>query len=176
MNDKKIKPQFVSVPFQADSANGMTEYHGIAKFSPAGIVIEFESRILGLIGGEVKEVQISLDEILDIRFRKGIYKFFAQIQLRLRNYATLSQLPNYGGKVKLKIKREDFERAQKAVEQTLRFISEDDSLVLPESENSGKELPPAQTSVSELFDTGKVEKKNLRETNKLNSDDKLKIL
>ena len=167
MNDKKIKPQFVSVPFSADSAHGMTEYHGIAKFSPAGIVIEFESRILGLIGGEVKEVQIALDEILDISFRKGIYKFFAQIQLRLRNYSTLNQLPNYDGKVKLKIKRQDFELAQNAVEQTLRLMSEDDSAVLPESENSNKELPPAQTSVSELFDTEEFEKKNSRETNKL---------
>jgi hypothetical protein len=50
-----------------------------------------------------------LDEILDIKFRKGIYKVFAQIQLRLKNFAKLSELPNYSGKVKLKIKREDFE-------------------------------------------------------------------
>ena len=44
MNIGKIKPQFVSVPFNASSANGMTEYNGIAKFSPAGIVVEFESK------------------------------------------------------------------------------------------------------------------------------------
>jgi hypothetical protein len=115
MNDKKIKPQFISVPFKAGSGSGVTAYNGIAKFSPAGIVFEFDSVLLGLIGGEVKEVQVALDEILDIRFRTGIYKFFAQIQLRLKNFTKLSQLPNYSGKVKLKIKREDFELAREAV-------------------------------------------------------------
>ena len=167
MNSQKIKPQFISVPFKASSSNGMTEYNGIAKFSPAGIVIEFESVLLGLIGSEVKEVQVALDEILDIKFRRGIYKFFAQIQLRLKNFTKLSQLPNYSGKVKLKIKREDFELAREAVEQTLQYMSGIDSLTLQESNDSNEQSPPAQTSVSELFDTEKLEVKNLRETNKL---------
>jgi hypothetical protein len=155
---KKIKPQFISVPFKAESGSGVTEYNGIAKFSPAGIVFEFDSVVFGLIGGEVKEVQVALDEILDIKFRKGIYKFFAQIQLRLKNFAKLSELPNYSGKVKLKIKREDFELAQKAVEQTLQCINANDSLTLEEINNSNEKLPPAQTSVSELFDTDKLDK------------------
>jgi hypothetical protein len=167
MNIGKIKPQFVSVPFSASSANGMTEYNGIAKFSPAGIVIEFESKLLGLVGGEVKEVRVTLDEILTIRFRKGIYKFFAQIQLRLKNYTKISQLPNNSGQVKLNIKREDFELAQKAVEQTLQFINGYDSQALRESNDSNEQLPPAQTSVNELFDTEKLEAGDLRETNKL---------
>jgi len=167
MNGKKIKPQLISVPFQASSGNGMKEYNGIAKFSPAGIVFEFESVLLGLIGSEVKEVQVALDEILDIKFRRGIYKVFAQIQLRLKNFTKLSQLPNYSGKVKLKIKREDFELAEKAVEQTLQFMSGIDPLILQESNDSIEQLSPAQTSVSELFETEKLEAKDLRETNKL---------
>ena len=116
----------------------------------------------------VKEVRVALDEILDIKFRTGIYKFFAQIQLRLKNFTKLSQLPNYSGKVKLKIKREDFELAQAAVAQTLRYLSAGDNLVLPDGDNSNEQLPPAQVSVNELFDTEKLETKNpSRETNKL---------
>jgi len=167
MNDKITKPQFISVPFTASSSNGMTEYNGIAKFSSAGIVVEFESKLLGLIGSEVKEVQVALDEILDIKFRKGIYKLFAQIRLRLKNYTKISQLPNDSGKVKLKIKREDFELARRAVEQTLRYMNADDSLTLQESVDSNEQLPPAQISVNELFDTEKLEKKDLGETNRL---------
>ena len=170
MNSKKIKPQFISVPFKADSGSGATEYNGIAKFSPAGIVFEFDSVVFGLIGGEVKEVQVALDEILDIKFRKGIYKVFAQIQLRLKNFTKLSQLPNYSGKVKLKIKREDFELAQKAVEQTLQYMSGVEPLTLQASNDSYEQLPPAQTSVSELFDTEKLEVKDLRETKKLDKN------
>ncbi|HLM61448.1 MAG TPA: hypothetical protein VK308_11650 [Pyrinomonadaceae bacterium] len=167
MSDKKIKPQFISVPFNASSGNGMTEYNGIAKFSTAGIVFEFDSVLLGLIGGDVKEVQVALEEILDIKFRKGIYKFFAQIQLRLQSFAKLSQLPNYSGKVKLNIKREDFELAERAVEQILRTMNENDSLMLPDKDDSPEQLPPVQTSVNELFDTEKLETNDLRETKKI---------
>ena len=152
MNGKKIKPQFISVPFKAASGNGVTEYNGIAKFSPAGIVFEFDSVLLGLIGGEVKEVQVALDEILDIKFRRGIYKFFAQIQLRLKSFTKLSELPNYSGKVKLKIKREDFELAREAVAKLQKDLTEQ-----PEF------LPPAHTPVSRLFD-------ETEEMRKLDSD------
>ncbi len=151
MNGKKIKPQFISVPFKADSANGLTEYNGIAKFSPAGIVVEFDSVLFGLIGSEVKEVQISSDEILDIKFRKGIYKFFATIQIRLRNFTKLSQLPSYDGKLKLKIKREDFELAQEAVAKLQKDLIEQREF-----------LPPIQPPVS-LFDESEDETKELKD-------------
>lgn len=159
MNGQKIKPQFISVPFKASSPNGMTEYHGIAKFSPAGIIVEFESKLLGLISSEVKEVRVALDEIFDIRFRKGIYRFFAQIQIRLQNFTKLSELPNDGGKIKLKIKREDYELAQRAVEQTLRYLGENDLSFLEDGDETNEQLPPAPTSVNELFDTEKLDKK-----------------
>jgi hypothetical protein len=169
MNDKIIKPQLVNVPFKASSANGMTEYHGIAKFSSAGIVFEFESKLLGLVGGEVKEVRVALEEIFDIKFRKGIYKFFTQIQLRLKNFTKVSQLPNDSGKVKLNIKREDFELAHKAVEQTLQCLNGDQTFALPENDDSPAQLP-APTSVKELFDTDKLTDKNSRETNRFDKN------
>ncbi len=162
-----MKTNLISVPFKADSGSGLKEYNGIAKFSPAGIVFEFESKYFGFIGSEVKEVRISLDEILDIRFRKGFYKFFAQIQLRLKNFTKLSELPNESGKVKLKIKREDFELAQNAVEQTIQFMSGVDPQSLQEPNYQNEQLPPVQTSVNELFDTDKLETNKLRKTNKL---------
>lgn len=150
MNDKNIKTQFKTVPFKATSPNGMTKYDGIAKFSSAGIVMEFDSKLFGLISGEVKEVQLALEEILDIKFRKGIYKFFAQIQIRLKNFTKISALPNHSGKVKLKIKREDFELAQNAIRKLQNDLSELQENVLPpiapyiglfdESENETKKL------------------------------------
>jgi hypothetical protein len=152
MNGKNIKPQFISVPFKATSSSGVTEYNGIAKFSPAGIVFEFDSVLLGLIGGEVKEVQVALEEVLDIKFRKGIYKFFAQIQLRLRNFTKLSQLPNHSGKVKLKIKREDFELARAAVIKLQKDLTEQHEF-----------LPPAHSPVTSLFDGSEDDTKELNE-------------
>lgn len=153
MNVSKIQPQFISVPFKADSPHGITEYNGIAKFSPAGIVIEFQSVIIGLIDGDVKEVQIPLSEIIDIKFRRGFYKFFSQIQFRLRNFATLSRLPNNNGRVKLKIKREDFEIAERAVKQLSMQLDVFQNSVNLAGEVAPKEqLPPTHTPVSYLFD------------------------
>ena len=152
MNGRKIKPQFISVPFKAASGSGATEYNGIAKFSPAGIVFEFDSVFFGLIGGEVKEVQVASDEILDIKFRKGIYKFFAQIQLRLKNFTKLSELPNYSGKVKLKIKREDFELAEEAVAKLQKDLTDQREF-----------LPPAHAPVNRLFDESQDKTKELNE-------------
>jgi hypothetical protein len=158
-----MKTGYSSVPFKAES--GIKQYNGVAKFSSAGIIFEFESKYFGLVGENVKEVRVGLDEILDIRFRKGIFKFFAQIQLRLKNFTKLSELPNESGKIKLKIKRGDFEIAEKAVGQiNAILLGEDFDQLLEESK---QELPPAPTSVNELFDTEKLgTKKNPRETNK----------
>ncbi|MGI8668236.1 MAG: hypothetical protein ACR2J3_00115 [Aridibacter sp.] len=162
-----MKQNYISVPFKSDSGNGFKEYNGIAKFSAAGIIFEFESKILGMIRDEIKEVRVSLDEILDIKFRKGFYKFFAKIQIRLKNFTKLAELPNDSGKVKMKIKREDFELAEEAVEQILQFMNGVDARTLQESNNSNEQLSPAQTSVNELFDTEKLGKKDSKETNKL---------
>ncbi len=158
-----MKTGYISVPFKAEK--GLSQINGIAKFSSAGIIFEFESKLLGLIGDEVKEVRVSVDEILDIRFRRGLLKFFAKIQMRLKNFTKLSQLPNEDGKIKLSIKREDFDLAERAV----RTLEE--TMLGPEMksivEETKQELPPAQTSVNELFDTEKLEPNKSKETNKL---------
>ncbi len=162
-----MKSNLIGVPFRAESGSGLKEYNGIAKFSPAGIVLEFESKFLGLVGGEVKEVCVALDEILDIRFRKGIYRFFTRIQLRLKNFEKITKLPNESGKVNLKIKREDFFLAQEAVEQTLQYMNGVDPKALETMNENVSQLPPLQTSVNELFDTKKLDTKNPKETKKL---------
>ena len=122
----------------------------LPNFSTAGIVIEYESKFLGMIGSDVKEVRIGMDEILDIKFKKGIYKFFSKIELRLKTIEKLSKLPNSGGKMKLKIKREDFELAQKAIADIMQFMSGvEDPKALETLNDSREEVPPPQTSVNE---------------------------
>src|SRR5690606_4894118 len=84
---------FISVPFKTESAHGLTSYNGVAKFSPAGIVLEFESKLLGLIPGGVKEVRIPVSELLDIKFKKGFFKRGAKIEFRTRTFSVLAALP-----------------------------------------------------------------------------------
>jgi hypothetical protein len=162
-----MKPNLTSVPFKAASSNGFKEFNGIAKFSPAGIVVEYEAKIFGLWGEEIKEVRIALDDILDIKFRPGLFKFFSRIQIRLKNLARTKDLPLDSGKLKLKIKREDFELAEEAVEQILQYMN--DEHALPAADRPDR-LPPPPTSVNELFDTEKLDKKDSRETKKLKDE------
>jgi hypothetical protein len=130
---------FITVPFKTES--GLSQIDGIGKFSSAGVVLEFESKFLGFIKSGIKENRIAADEILDIKFRKGLFKRGAKIEIRLKSFTQLAELPNSDGKITLKINRDDFERAKEAVEQLQKDLIE-------EREN----LPPAHTPVSRLFE------------------------
>jgi hypothetical protein len=131
---------FTSVPFKTESAHGLSQINGVAKFSPAGIVLEFESKILGILPAGVKEARIPIGELLDIKFRKGLFKRGAKIEIRTKTFSVLAALPNKDGKVTLKVVRDDFERAESAVAQLQKDIS-----------GYSAELPPPQTPVSSLF-------------------------
>lgn len=89
---------------------------GIAKFSPAGIVFQFESKYFGLVGDGAAECAIPIARILDLRFKRGLFKIGARIVVRLNSLVDLNGLPKTEGNINLKIKRVDFERALEAVE------------------------------------------------------------
>lgn len=62
---------FTSIPFKTDKYQGLAEVNGFAKFSSAGIVLEFETKMLGLVSTGVEEGRISIQDILDIKFKKA---------------------------------------------------------------------------------------------------------
>jgi hypothetical protein len=131
---------FTTIPFKTESEHGLTKVEGIAKFSSAGVVLEFESKLFGLIGAGVKEVRLPLGELLDVNFRKGVFKRGAKIIIRMKTFAKLAEVPNKDGRLTLKLAREDFESAQSAVEQLQKDLSE-----------HAASLPPPHTSIGELF-------------------------
>jgi hypothetical protein len=149
-----MQQNFTSVPFKSESSHGLTHVEGIAKFSAAGVILEFESKIIGLIKTGVKEVRLPLGEIFDVKFRKGFLKRFAKIEIRMTTIAKLNEVPNENGKITLKLTSDDFERGAEAVARL-------------QMEMSGhKELePPVHTPVSRLF--GEDEDQNEPETKKL---------
>lgn len=142
------KPNFISVPFKIDE--NFSRFSGVGKFSPAGIVLEFEAKIFGIIKGGVKEVRFSLEDILDVKFKKGFLKRGARIEIRTKSFAKLNEMPNRDGKITLKLERDDFERASKAVLSLQKDLSE-----YQENEQ------PAHTPVSRLFDESEDETKEL---------------
>lgn len=141
---------FTSVPFKTEGAHGFTSYNGVAKFSSAGIVLEFESKLFGVIPGGVKEVRLPLSELLDVKFKKGVFKYGAKIEIRTKSFATLAELPNNNGRVTLKIVRDDFELGQSAVARIQKDMAEHTA-----------QLPPTHTPVSVLFDESEDDTKEL---------------
>jgi hypothetical protein len=130
---------FTTIPFKAES--GMSKSNGVAKFSSAGIVLEFESKLFGLISAGVKEARLAMDDILDVKFRKGVFRHGAKIEIRMKSLAKLSELPNKDGKVVLKLQADDFDAARDAVARLQKEMKE-----------HNESLPPAHTPVSVLFD------------------------
>ncbi len=141
---------FTSVPFKI--VDNFSQIAGVGKFSRAGIVLEYEGKIFGVIKSGVKESRIALDDILDIKFKKGIFKQGAKIEIRLKSFTKLSKVPNRDGKIILKLTRDDFERAQSAVSDLQKQLNE-------EREN----LPPHRAPVSSLFDESEDETKDLND-------------
>lgn len=131
---------FTTIPFKAESEHGLTHANGVAKFSSAGVVLEFESKLFGLIGSGVKEVRLPIGEILDVKFRKGIFKYGAKIVIRMKTFAKLAEVPNKDGKLTLKLVRDDFERGQSTVEQLQKNLNQ-----------HTESLPPPHTPIGELF-------------------------
>lgn len=143
---------FTSVPFKTESAHGFTSVNGVAKFSSAGIVLEFESKLLGLISNGVKEAQLATTDILDVKFKKGLFKRGAKIEIRVKSLLKLNELPNSDGKLTLKIRSDDFERARLAVTKLQKDMADE-----------AASLPPYHTSVSSLFDGSEEDTKKLDE-------------
>jgi hypothetical protein len=141
-----MQPNFISVPFKAES--GFSQIDGLGKFSPAGIVLEFESKLFGIIKDGIKESRIAADEILDIKFRKGVFKIGARIQIRLKSFTRMGEFPSKDGKITLKIKREDFARAQEAVARLEREMNQQQEYLPPVSGRS-------------LFDESEADTKDL---------------
>ncbi len=143
---------FTSIPFKSESAHGLTSVNGVAKFSSAGVVLEFESKLFGLISNGVKEARLATDEILDVKFKKGVLKRGAKVEIRVKSLAKLNELPYKDGKLTLKIQSDDFERARDAVAKLQKDMADE-----------AASLPPYHTSVSSLFDGSEEETKKLAE-------------
>jgi hypothetical protein len=129
---------FISVPFKID--DNFTQIAGVGKFSRAGIVMEYEGKMFGIIKSGVKESRIALEEILDIKFRKGLFRHGAKIEIRLKSFTKLSEMPNKDGKITLKLSRDDFERGEEAVTKLQKDL------------NEHHESLPTHTPVSRLFE------------------------
>ena len=87
-------------------------------------MLEYESKIIGLISTGLKDANIPIEELLDVKFRKGFAKKGGKIEIRLKSFRRLAELPNQQGKIVLKVGSDDRDRAREAAERVTKDIAE----------------------------------------------------
>lgn len=143
------RANYISISFKIDGSQtgGFKTVDGMAKVSRAGVVIEFEAKIFGIMKTGIKEVRIPLAEIEEARVNKKFFKH--TLEIWLNNFRTLSEIPNKDGRVILQISKADRPRAEAAVRVLQTARSETDALEI------------LQTPVSRLFgDDEETQKSN----------------
>jgi len=134
------RTNFISIAFKIDGSQtgGFKTVDGMAKISRAGVVVEFEAKIFGIMRTGIKEVRIPLAEIEEVRVGR---KFFRHtLEIWLNNFRTLSEIPNKTGRIILQISKADRPRAEQAAR------------ILQTARNESDALEILQTPVSRLFD------------------------
>jgi hypothetical protein len=130
--------RFITIPFKIEGAHGgFSIVNGMAKISRAGIVLEFEAKVFGLMKTGIKEVRVALKEIEDIRNKRRFFRY--TLEIWLNNFKTLSEIPNKNGRIILQISKDDRLRADEAIRILHNAKSEKDALEI------------LQTPVSRLF-------------------------
>jgi len=135
---------FTSVPFKSE--HGISQVHGVAKFSSAGIVLEYESKIIGLISTGLKDANIPIEELLDVKFKKSMVNRGGKIEIRLKSFRRLAELPNQQGKIVLKVNADDRDRAREAAERITKDIAE-----------HARSAPPPHPPLESIFEDDTAE-------------------
>lgn len=135
-----MKQGFYSIPFKTSDEHGIKSFTGVAKISAYGVVLEFESKWFGLVGEGVKEARLPATDILDVKFRRGLFGIGGKIEIRTRSFAALASLPHKNGRIYLKIHRDDRDEARAAVSELQKAVEEYTA-----------SLPPPHEPVANLF-------------------------
>ena len=131
--------RFITIPFKIEGAHGgFAVVNGMAKISRAGVVLEFEAKIFGMMKTGIKEVRIALKEVEETKLKKRLFK--STLEIWLNNFKTLSEIPTKDGRIILQISKDDRPRAEEAIRILHGAKSESDALEI------------LRTPVSRLFD------------------------
>jgi hypothetical protein len=151
---------FINVPFKMQP--GWAQTDGTANFSSGGVILEYGEKTLEagktfspVIKSVIKESRIELADILDVEFKKGVFKRGAKIEIRLKSFGKLAGIPSKDGKITLKINRADYERAREAVADLQKDLRD-----LQEPRLDGR------SPVARLFDESENGTENLNEYKK----------
>ncbi len=99
-----------TVPFHFDAFGGFGEVQGLAQITEQGLELQFTTRdaLFGVLKSGQRSVKVPLSSLMSVRYRAGWFWLMPKIELRVRDLATLKDLPeSEQGRVTLSIKFSD---------------------------------------------------------------------
>lgn len=84
-----------TVPFHFDAFGGFGEVQGLAHITEQGLELQFTTRdaLFGVLKTGQRSVQVSLSSLMSVNYRAGWFWLMPKIELRVRDLATLKDLP-----------------------------------------------------------------------------------
>ncbi len=102
---------------------GLSEATGLARMTGAGLTLEYQVRLLGLIGFGIREITIPFGEIAAIHLKKNFLQ--TRIVLQTRSLRTLGGMPgSKTGQLVLRVARRNRETAALLVSAIRLHLSE----------------------------------------------------
>lgn len=95
------------LPFTTDAMNGLADVDGRLRLEEEALVLEFETKVIGLLSTGTRQEAIPLGELEATSYRRRA--FGGTLVLELRSVERASRLPgnDRAGRVALKVRRRD---------------------------------------------------------------------
>ena len=135
----------ITVPVSAMAYQGAADLRGILSFDGVSLHLGFQTAdaLFGLLKSRPKELQLALDSLERIEFRRGWFWLMPFIELECNNFSQLADVPSSeSGRLRLRLKFADRARARKLVD-VVRFARAE---ALHEALNVGIEPAPISTT------------------------------
>jgi hypothetical protein len=94
------------IPFQFDAYGGWGKVQGLARLDEHGLELQFSTSdaMFGVLKTGQRSLRVPLEDLLSVRFGAGWFWLFPYIELRVRDLATLKDLPESDqGRVRLSL-------------------------------------------------------------------------
>lgn len=116
-----------SVAVTCETHGGLGQMQGILSFDGQRVVLQYQTAdsMLGLLKTDAREIVISLETLVDVRYSSGFCWLFPKVQLRVSDFNSIASLPAVdGGRVTLRVRFSDRQDAQRLVSSVDALASE----------------------------------------------------
>ena len=92
--------------------SGLSEVTGVIREDPDAIIIEYQSKLLGLVKSSIKSIQIPFREVEEVRYSSNLFQ--ARLRILLKTLRNMGDFPApKQGELVFKVSRKNREHARR---------------------------------------------------------------